>query len=230
MKKKGFELSLNTLVELIIAIIAITVVMIIIAAVVNVFTSPDKGEEYSLNGFMVLYTQLQRYEAEDGLGSEFDVSMHLADDFVIVGFSSNMEGFTDARCNFASVVDELAFESGFHPLDWAGNIMFSDQFGGGDFAELTFERPDTCMENKPCLCLCKQEFDQGRISCEKAATCVSFDDEHTKGIDFTGYNEGDVSCEIPLIYSQGGNIVNYCATRQSEGSGGGTWVFKPERC
>jgi len=216
MKKKGFELSLNTLVELIIAVIAITVVMIIIAAVVNVFTSPDKGEEYSLNGFMVLYTQLQRYEAEDGLGSEFDVSMHLADDFVIVGFPSGRTHF-EGECNFGGVVEES-----FYLIDFRRYL--------NEVPIIEVFRPDTCMENKPCLCLCKQEFDQGRISCEKAATCVSFDDEHTKGIDFTGYNEGDVSCEIPLIYSQGGNIVNYCATRQSEGSGGGTWVFNPERC
>ena len=222
MKKKGFELSLNTLVELIIAVIAITVVIIIIAAVVNVFISSDKGEEYSLNGFMVLYTQIQQHEAEDGLGSEFDITMNLADDLVIVGFS-NDDISISGRCAFSAVrMEALNSIRGI----WNNRDMLIRE--PGTLVEV--ERPDTCMNNRPCLCLCKQEFGQGRISCEKAATCVSFDEEHTQEIDFRGYDKDDVSCEIPLIYSQGGNIVNYCAIRQSEGSEGGTWVFKPERC
>lgn len=211
------------MVELIIAVIAITVVLIIVATVVSVFTSSDKGEEYSLNGFFSVYTQLNQHEANDNLGDEFDISMHLADEFVIVGFSSN-DNKIEGRCTFGDVRRKAlgSFEGIWNNRD----MLYKEP---GALIEVT--RPDTCMDKRPCLCLCKQEFAQGRISCERAATCISFDEEHTREMDFSGYEDEDVSCDIPLIYSeQGRSTVSYCARRVSEDSDDGPWVFGPERC
>lgn len=205
------------MVELIIAVLAIIVVTTIIATVVGVFTSPHMEEEYSISGFMALYTQLEQYEADRDMGDSFNIDIQMAGELVIVGFSPD-DSQIARSCNLQSVVDEAE--------GWTNIGPFSKET-----AEIRLHKPETCMANRPCLCLCKQEFSDESISCEKAAVCLPFDEEHNKGIEFDGYEEEGVSCEIPLIYSQKGeSIASYCVKRVEEGSDGGTWEFHPGNC
>ncbi len=201
--KKGIDISLNTFVELILAVIAIIVLNVIIFAVINIYTSQGSEEEYSINGLIALQKNIEQYEKED-FGDKFTVNTYVEDDMVMVAFPRNKKKI-EGECRNTAVVKDSRIINMFR----------------SDTIELEVERPDTCDSNLPCLCLCEEDFSDNRISCEKASICSSFSGESNRNLDFKGHE----TCDIPLIYPSSGQIAKYCAKKQDDG-----WTFVPESC
>ncbi len=223
MTKKAFEISLNTIVELVLAVMGIFAVTIIVLTVISVFYSSGEDERYQIQGFKALYTKISENERRDVQEPEFGLNTYLTEDFVIVAFSKNEESI-EGECNYGSVIGSA--RRGLADLPFADHVR-RVPFLSDDITELSVDRPDTCRNDYPCLCLCRQEFTDGKISCHGTSYCIPFREEHTKDISFEAYVSDDIYCEIPLVYApERGSITDYCVRRNDDGS----LTFVPEIC
>ncbi|MFW6449479.1 MAG: hypothetical protein ACOCZ6_00365 [Nanoarchaeota archaeon] len=187
--KKGFELSLHAVVDLVLAAMAIIAITTIIAGVLAVLYSEE--EQGQKSGVIQIISKIEQNEPEVN-EETIPITGYLKDNFMIVAFSANAQEVS-GECQYGEV-----------HLEQASGVIT-----GGEKANMNIERPEKCdTDDKPaCLCLCKYEeggwFSDFNVNCVEGQ-CYPF--RENDNLEFKG---GKDHCPLPVIFPNKGNIYSY---------------------
>ncbi|MGM5481866.1 MAG: hypothetical protein ACQESF_00240 [Nanobdellota archaeon] len=193
MNKRGFELSLHAVVDLVLAAMAIVAITSIISVVLFSLYSEENNAQDS--GFLRIKDAIERNEAS-GIESEKKPAIgFLKDNFIFVAFSKgedNIEGVCTHK-GLKEKTDKGPFAILSHVSE---DIL------------IKANRPEKCdpQKNPACLCLCKFKRDatgEVNLNCVEGM-CYIFRDN--PDLQF----EGGENCDTPIIYRNDNDLYNYC--------------------
>lgn len=204
--KKGFELSLHAVVDLVLAAMALVVVMLIISTVL--FALYSEAEAGQKSGFKNIISSIENNE-KAGVETEMKpVYGYLKEEFIFVGFSKG-EKEISGKCTHESLYDY--WYSDLNPANWGNNEV-----------NVISERPDKCgTEDEPaCLCLCKMKWvkDSVKANCVEGM-CYPFRDY--PDLEF----RGGENCDVPIMYRNEQDLYNYCLKWEND-----YIKFQPHEC
>ncbi|MFP4402891.1 MAG: hypothetical protein ACLFPJ_00890 [Candidatus Woesearchaeota archaeon] len=201
-KKASLNISLETLVGIIIAVIAIVFIYSIISSLILTFTKEDRLQ---MDNFYNLRNLLENQQ------TDVNFFGFVKKDYVILGFNKYQRTLTGECQNY-----------------WFGTKLLSTKVKSADFSI----RRDylKCPLEFPCICLCKLELNSHTADCFDHGICLPLTSENTKDIKFSGFKgkKGkykEESCNIPLIYTGGDYVVNYCLVESDD-----KIIFEPGDC
>ncbi|MFW5991438.1 MAG: hypothetical protein ACOCQX_04365 [Candidatus Nanoarchaeia archaeon] len=192
--KKGFELSLHAVVDLVLAAMAIIAITTIIAGVLVVLYSEE--EQGQKSGVIQIISKIEQNEPEVKEDT-IPVTGYLKDNFMMVAFSKDVNEI-EGECQYG--------ELHYHQI----NTMHGDKttMTGGEKADMNIERPEKCDtgDEPACLCLCKYEegwlFSDFNVNCVEGE-CYPF--RENEGLEFKGGED----CDLPVIFPNKGNMYRY---------------------
>lgn len=206
--KKGFELSLHAVVDLVLAAMAIIAVTLIITTVIFALYSEEENAQKS--GLLNLVNSITQNEKAGVQTSMKPAIGYLKEDFVIIAFS---EGQKEVKgvCKYNSLFDQVHSSP---------SILGST----GQKVELVAQRPDKCdPENNPaCVCVCKFKKNPPYDAMANCVEGMCYPFREHKNLKFKGIG---AECEIPLIYRNDNELYNYCIKWEGE-----SIVFEPKPC